>query len=57
MKKIVHWRVSEFVVIIETPSFIALARGRCKADVKVCVHNTQYQKGVYMIQYLRKQIL
>jgi len=55
MKKIVHSRVSEIFVIIETPSFIALVGRRRKAGVTVCVDNTQCQKGLYMIQYLRKK--
>jgi hypothetical protein len=44
-------------VIIETPSFIVLARERRKANIKVCVHNMQYQKGLYMIHYLWEKIL
>jgi hypothetical protein len=35
MKKIIHSSVSEFLVIIRTPSFTALARGRRKESVKV----------------------
>lgn len=41
MNKIIHSRVSEVLVIIKTPSFKTLARGRRKASVKVCVHNRQ----------------
>ena len=52
MKKNIHSIVSEFLVIIETPSFMTLARRRRKAKVKVCVHKTQYQKGLHIVQYL-----
>jgi hypothetical protein len=49
MKKIIHSRISEILVIIKVPSFTALARGRRKESVKVCVRNMQYQKGLHII--------
>jgi hypothetical protein len=46
MNEKIHLSILKFsFVIIEKKSFTALARGRPKANVKVCDHDRKYQNG------------